>query len=60
MVVGGALSDRKGVNVPDVALPIPALTAKDREDLASAWISASTGSGCSFVQRPEDVAEAPS
>ena len=34
IVVGGPLSDRKGVNVPDVALPIPALTAKDREDLA--------------------------
>ena len=33
VVVGGPLSDRKGVNVPDVALPIPALTVKDREDL---------------------------
>ena len=36
VVVGGALSDRKGVNVPDVVLPIPALTEKDREDLAFA------------------------
>src|SRR5579875_3757681 len=34
VVVGGPLSDRKGVNVPDVVLPIPALTQKDREDLA--------------------------
>src|SRR5208282_5306232 len=33
VVVGGPLSDHKGVNVPDVVLPIPALTAKDREDL---------------------------
>ena len=32
-MVGGPLSDRKGVNVPDVVLPIPALTAKDRVDL---------------------------
>ncbi|WP_260987730.1 pyruvate kinase, partial [Roseomonas gilardii] len=33
VVVGGPLSDRKGVNVPDVVLPIPALTEKDRADL---------------------------
>ena len=33
VVVGGPLSDRKGVNVPDVVLPIPALTVKDRDDL---------------------------
>src|SRR3954449_5067749 len=33
VVVGGPLSDNKGVNVPDVVLPIPALTAKDHEDL---------------------------
>src|SRR5256714_3492226 len=31
--VGGAVSDNKGVNVPDVVLPIPALTEKDRDDL---------------------------
>ena len=31
VVVGGPLSDRKGVNVPDVVLPIPALTEKDRD-----------------------------
>src|SRR3954464_13716135 len=36
VVVGGPLPDRKGVNVPDVVLPIPALTDKDREDLAFA------------------------
>ena len=36
VVVGGPLSDRKGVNVPDVVLPIPALTEKDRADLAFA------------------------
>src|ERR1700690_684185 len=33
VVVGGPLSDNKGVNVPDVVLPIPALTVKDRDDL---------------------------
>src|SRR5215207_3272348 len=58
VVVGGPLSDRKGVNVPDVALPIPALTAKDREDLAFALAHGIEYVGLSFVQRPEDVAEA--
>ena len=33
IVTGGPLSDRKGVNVPDVVLPIPILTEKDRRDL---------------------------
>src|SRR3954469_20330479 len=31
--VGGTVSDNKGVNVPDVVVPIPALTDKDRDDL---------------------------
>ncbi len=56
--IGGALSDNKGLNVPDVVLPMAALTDKDRSDLAFAvdrnvdWIA------LSFVQRPEDLAEA--
>ena len=58
IVVGGPLSDRKGVNVPDVALPIPALTAKDRVDLAFALDHGANYIGLSFVQRPEDVVEA--
>ena len=58
VVVGGPLSDHKGVNVPDMVLPIPALTAKDREDLAFALEHGANYIGLSFVQRPEDVAEA--
>jgi pyruvate kinase len=58
VAVGGPLSDRKGVNVPDVVLPIPALTAKDREDLEFAVQHGANYIGLSFVQRPEDVAEA--
>jgi len=58
VVVGGPLSDRKGVNVPDVVLPIPALTEKDRDDLAFALDHGANFIGLSFVQRPEDVAEA--
>ena len=58
VVVGGPLSDRKGVNVPDVVLPIPALTEKDRADLAFALDHGVQYIGLSFVQRPEDVQEA--
>jgi pyruvate kinase len=58
VAVGGMLSDRKGVNVPDMILPIPALTVKDREDLAFALEHGADYIGLSFVQRAEDVAEA--
>lgn len=58
VTVGGPLSDRKGVNVPDIILPIPALTTKDRADLAFALEHGVDFIGLSFVQRPEDVAEA--
>jgi pyruvate kinase len=58
VVVGGPLSDRKGVNVPDVVLPIPALTAKDRDDLQFAVEQGANYIGLSFVQRAEDVIEA--
>ncbi|SFK72889.1 pyruvate kinase [Falsiroseomonas stagni DSM 19981] len=58
VLVGGALSDRKGVNVPDVVLPIPALTEKDRADLAFVLEQGVEYIGLSFVQRPEDVIEA--
>ena len=58
ILVGGPLSDRKGVNVPDMVLPIPALTKKDHEDLAFALEHGVDYIGLSFVQRAEDVAEA--
>ncbi|MBS0331169.1 MAG: pyruvate kinase [Proteobacteria bacterium] len=58
VVVGGRLSDHKGVNLPGLALPIPALTAKDREDLTFALDHGVDYIGLSFVQRPQDVAEA--
>jgi pyruvate kinase len=56
--VGGVISDRKGVNVPDAEVPIPALTEKDRRDLAFAVEHGADWIALSFVQRPEDVAEA--
>ncbi len=56
--VGGTLSDHKGVNVPGVVLPIPALTEKDTRDLSLALELGADWIALSFVQRPEDVAEA--
>ncbi|MEO0420109.1 MAG: pyruvate kinase [Pseudomonadota bacterium] len=56
--VGGVISDRKGVNVPDAEVPIPALTDKDRKDLAFAVEQGADWIALSFVQRPEDMAEA--
>ena len=56
--VGGPVSDNKGVNVPDVVVPIPALTDKDRDDLQFALEQRADWIALSFVQRPEDVAEA--
>jgi pyruvate kinase len=56
--VGGRISNNKGVNVPDVVLPLAALTDKDRRDLAFALDNHVDWIALSFVQRPEDVAEA--
>ncbi|SOB86685.1 pyruvate kinase [Sphingomonas guangdongensis] len=57
VVVGGALSNSKGLNVPDVVLPLAALTPKDRSDLAFALDAGVDWIAMSFVQRPEDLAE---
>ncbi|GER08282.1 pyruvate kinase [Iodidimonas muriae] len=56
--VGGPLSNRKGVNVPDAVLPMAALTPKDLRDLEFALDQNVDWVALSFVQRPEDVAEA--
>jgi len=56
--VGGCLSNNKGLNVPDVVLPMAALTEKDRSDLAFAVDQGVDWIALSFVQRPEDLAEA--
>jgi pyruvate kinase len=57
VAVGGRLSDRKGVNVPDVVLPLSPLTKKDRADLRFGLDMGADWIAMSFVQRPEDVAE---
>jgi pyruvate kinase len=56
--VGGRLSDRKGVNLPDTVIPFSAMTPKDRSDLDAALDAGIDWIGLSFVQRPDDIAEA--
>ena len=58
VITGGSLTDRKGVNVPGVILPLSPLTEKDRKDLAFGLDLEVDWVGLSFVQRPEDIAEA--
>jgi len=55
VMTGGALSDRKGVNVPDVVLPLSALTEKDHTDLAFGLTLDIDWVALSFVQRAEDI-----
>jgi pyruvate kinase len=56
--VGGRISDNKGLNIPDVVVPLAPLTQKDRADLAFALEQQVDWIALSFVQRPEDLAEA--
>ena len=51
----GVLSHRKGLNLPGVALPVMAVTPKDREDLAFALELGVDWVALSFVQGPEDI-----
>ncbi|HEV8034438.1 pyruvate kinase [Yoonia sp.] len=58
VIVGGTISNRKGVNVPDVILPLAALSEKDRKDLEFVCELGVDWLALSFVQRPADVEEA--
>ena len=58
VVVGGKLSDHKGVNIPDAIVPLSPLTAKDRHDLEFGLDLGADWVALSFVQRPEDIDEA--
>jgi pyruvate kinase len=55
VVNGGALGEHKGINLPGIKLRVPALTPKDREDLAFALKHGANYIAVSFVRRPEDV-----
>jgi pyruvate kinase len=55
--IGGTVSDRKGVNLPDVTLPLSALTTKDRKDLDFGLELGVDWVALSFVQRAADIAD---
>ena len=57
VVVGGPLSNSKGVNFPGVCLSIKALTDKDREDLVFGLDHGVDWVALSFVRNPDDVRE---
>jgi pyruvate kinase len=57
VIVAGAVSNRKGVSLPDTDLPVSSITAKDRADLDAGLQEGVDWIAVSFVQRPEDVAE---
>jgi pyruvate kinase len=56
--VGGTVSNRKGVSLPDTVIPLAALTAKDLVDLEAALNCGIDWIALSFIQRPEDIADA--
>ena len=58
VIVGGEISNRKGVNVPDVVLPLAALSDKDRKDLEFVCDLGVDWLALSFVQRASDMIEA--
>jgi pyruvate kinase len=55
VVNGGALGEHKGINLPGLKLRVPALTPKDRADLAFGLKHGANYIAVSFVRRPEDV-----
>jgi pyruvate kinase len=57
VIAGGELSDRKGVNVPDVVLPLSPFTEKDYRDLAFGLEAGVDWVAPSFIQRPQDLVE---
>ncbi|MGF7212553.1 pyruvate kinase [Skermanella aerolata] len=57
VLIGGRLSERKGVSVVGTVLPVSAVTEKDRRDLAFALEMGADWIALSFVQRPQDLDE---
>ena len=58
VIVGGVVSNRKGVNVPSVVLPLSSLSGKDRQDLEFLCELGIDWIALSFVQRADDIIEA--
>src|SRR5215469_16938216 len=58
VLVGGAISNHKGVNLPGTTLDLSPLTAKDRADLEFGLRLGADWAALPFVQKPSDVIEA--
>ncbi len=56
VIVGGRISNRKGVSLPDTDVPVSAMTEKDQSDLEAGLHAGVDWVAVSFVQRPEDIA----
>ena len=57
VIIGGSMTERKGINVPDITLPLPAITDKDKADLDFGLDLGVDWVALSFVQGPVDVAD---
>ena len=57
VIVGGKISNNKGVNLPDTKTKVPALTDKDRRDLEFALAHGANWIALSFVRSPKDIQE---
>lgn len=57
VIIGGKISNNKGVNLPDTKTTVPALTEKDRKDLQFAIKNGANWIALSFVRSPDDVRE---
>ena len=55
VIVGGEIKDRRGVNLPDTDLSVPALTDKDMADMEFGLKNKVDFFALSFVRRPEDI-----
>ena len=55
IINGGMLGEKKGINLPGVAIKVPALTEKDEEDLEFALKAGADTVAVSFVQTADDV-----
>jgi pyruvate kinase len=55
VVVGGKISDHKGINLPGISVSAPALTEKDEADLRWALVTGADIVAMSFVRSPDDA-----
>ena len=55
VIQGGNLTNRKSINVPDLALNLPSITQKDIDDIKYGIVAGFDYIAASFVRKPQDV-----